>query len=156
VAALTISGETLAAMEAHACATYPNECCGIIAERGGCEEVVRVTNVQDELHAKDPVQFPRTGRMAYSMGGECAPVLIAAGHGELGLLAFYHSHPDHDAYFSAEDRTQALGGGEEPSYAAPHVVLAVHAGAVRAAKAFAWDDRVRDFVEIPLVAASSF
>ena len=155
--ALTISKETLAAVEAHARATYPDECCGMITECGGREEVVQVTNIQDELHAKDPVQFPRTGRMAYNMGSECAAVLIAAGRGELRLLAFYHSHPDHDAYFSAEDQTQALGGGEEPSYAdAAHIVLAVRAGVVGAAKAFAWDAAARDFVEIPLVVASRF
>lgn len=156
MAALTISKETLAAVEAHARATYPDECCGMITERDGGEEVVRATNIQDELHAKDPVQFPRTGRMAYSMGGEAVPVLIAAERGELRLLAFYHSHPDHDAYFSAEDKTQALGGGEEPSYAAAHIVLSVCAGVVGAAKAFAWDAAARGFVEIPLVVASRF
>jgi len=155
VPALTISKEALAVMEAHARATYPDECCGMITERGGRQGVVQVTNIQDKLHAKDPVQFPRAGRMAYNMGSECVPVLIAAGRGELRLLAFYHSHPDHDAYFSAEDKTQALGGGEEPSYAdAAHIVLAVRAGVVGAAKAFAWDAAVSDFMEIPLVVAS--
>jgi len=141
-------------MEAHAREVYPDECCGVITERDGREQVVRATNIQDDLHAKDPVQFPRTGRMAYVMGSEAVPVLIAAERGELRLLAFYHSHPDHDAYFSAEDKTQALGGGEEPSYAAPHIVLSVHADAVRAAKAFQWDAAARDFVEIPLAVAS--
>jgi proteasome lid subunit RPN8/RPN11 len=157
VPALTISKETLAAVEAHARATYPDECCGIITERDGREEVVRATNIQDELHAKDPVQFPRTARTAYNMGSECAPVLIAAGRGELRLLAFYHSHPDHDAYFSAEDKKQALGGWEEPGYAdAAQIVLSVRAGVVGAAKAFAWDASARDFAEIPLVVESRF
>jgi proteasome lid subunit RPN8/RPN11 len=157
VPALTINEVTLAAMEAHALATYPDECCGMITECGGRQEVVQVANIQDELHARDPVQFPRTGRMAYNMGSECVPVLIAAGRGELRLLAFYHSHPDHDAYFSAEDKTQALGGGEEPSYGdAAHIVLAVRAGTVGAAKAFAWDAAARDFVEISLVVAPPF
>ena len=155
--ALTISKETLAAVEAHARATYPDECCGIIAERDSREEVVRVTNIQDELHAKDPVQFPRTARMAYNMGSEAFPVLIAAGRGELRLLAFYHSHPDHDAYFSAEDKKQALGGEEEPGYAdAAQIVVSMRAGVVGAAKAFAWDAAARDFVEIPLVLESRF
>jgi proteasome lid subunit RPN8/RPN11 len=152
---LKIGEKTLAAMEAHAREVYPDECCGMITECGGREEVVRVTNTQDELHAKDPVQFPRTGRMAYNMGSECVPVLVAAGRGELRLLAFYHSHPDHDAYFSAEDKTQALGGGEEPSYAdVVHIVLAVRVGVMGVAKAFAWDAAARDFVEIPLEVAS--
>jgi proteasome lid subunit RPN8/RPN11 len=155
VPALTISKQSLAAIEAHARATYPDECCGVMVDREGHEEVVRVTNVQNDLHKKDPLQFPRDARTAYRMDGkELLDILRASDQGKLTLLAFYHSHPDHDAYFSAEDKTQALGGGEEPSYPAPHVVLSVHADAVRAAKAFAWDAAARDFVEIPLVVAS--
>ena len=155
MAALTISKATLAAMEVHARAAYPDECCGVIAERSGREEVVQVTNIQNQLHVEDPAQFPRDARTAYSMDGkELLRILTELDRGKLRLLAFYHSHPDHDAYFSAEDKTQALGGGEEPSYPAPHVVLSVHADAVRAAKAFQWDAAARDFVEIPLVVAS--
>ncbi len=150
--AFVLSTATFAALQAHASATYPNECCGIIVDRGGHEEVVRVTNMQDELHAQDPVQFPRPATIAYTMGAEAAPVLIAAERGDLQLRAFYHSHPDHDAYFSEEDRKQALGGWDEPNY--PHaaqIVLSVREGVVGRAKAFAWDAETRDFVEIDLV-----
>ena len=107
--------------------------------------------MQNELHAKDPVQFPTHGAHGIQHGAEAAPILIAAGRGELRLRAFYHSHPDHDAYFSAEDHTQALGGGDEPSYPdAAHIVMSVRNRAVQAIKAFAWDASARDFVEIAL------
>jgi proteasome lid subunit RPN8/RPN11 len=124
----------------------------MIVERGGREEAVRVTNLQNELHAKDPEQFPRTAAIAYTMGPEAAPILIGAERGELALRAFYHSHPDHDAYFSAEDRTQAMGGWDEPNYPqAAQIVISVRQRTVRATKVFIWDETARDFVEVSLV-----
>lgn len=150
---LTIGADILAALHAHAASTYPDECCGFIITRHGRDEVVRVSNVQNELHAKDTVQFPRTAAIAYTMGSEAAPILMGAERGELTLRAIFHSHPDHDAYFSAEDRTQAFGGWDEPNYPdAAQLVISVRAGTVRATKAFVWDAAVRDFVEVEIVA----
>jgi len=147
----TLSQKSLATIEAHACDAYPDECCGLIVERDGRDDVVRVTNVQNELHAQDPQQFPRTAAIAYTMGPEAAPVLMRAERGELRLVAIYHSHPEHDAYFSAEDRTQAFGGWDEPNYPqAGQIVMSVRSRAVRATKVFVWDAASRDFVETPL------
>ncbi len=144
----SLSQTSLTAIQAHACEAYPDECCGMIIERNGREEVVRVTNIQNELHEKDPEQFPRTAAIAYTMGPEAASILMRAERGELRLRAIYHSHPEHEAYFSEEDRTQAFGGWDEPNY--PHagqIVMSVRARAVRATKVFVWDAAVRDFVE---------
>ena len=142
------------AMKEHAATAYPDECCGIVVERGGALEAVRVTNVQNERHAQDPEHYPRTARTAYSMGPEAVPILLAAERGTLRLHAFYHSHPEHEAYFSAEDKTAALGGWDEPNYPdAGQIVFSVREGTVRYAKAFAWSDGERDFVEVPLVVA---
>lgn len=149
---LKISKSTLEGLHAHARDAYPNECCGMVVERAGHEEVVRVSNIQDELHANDPEQFPRTAEIAYTMGREAAPVLLAAERGELVLRAIYHSHPEHDAYFSAEDRKQALGGWDEPNYPqAGQIVISVRQREVGATKAFVWDDKVRDYVDVPLI-----
>ncbi len=138
-------------IKAHALETYPNECCGMIVERDGIEQVVRVTNLQDELHAKDPEQFPRSAKTAYTMGAEAAPVLLAAERGELHLRAFYHSHPEHDAYFSDEDRKQAFGGWDEPNYPnAGQIVVSVFACEVRNVAAFVWDQSARDFTKADL------
>lgn len=146
-----ISAANFDDIKAHAVESYPDECCGMIIERDGREEVVRVTNLQDELHAKDPVQFPRTARTAYSMGAEAAPVLLAAERNQVRLRAFYHSHPEHDAYFSEEDRKQAFGGWDEPNYpGAGQIVISVYDREVRNTAAFVWDDRARDFVKAEL------
>ena len=144
-----LTKSSLAALHQHACDTCPDECCGMLIERDGRETVVRVTNIQNELHAKDPEQYPRTAAIAYTMGVESAPILIAAERGELTLRAFYHSHPEHDAYFSAEDKKQAMGGWDEPNY--PHavqIVMSVRSREVRVTKAFAWDDTARDYIEV--------
>ena len=147
----TLSQTSLAAMQAHACEAYPDECCGMIIERDGREEVVRVTNIQNELHAQDPDQFPRTAAIAYTMGPEAAPILMRAERGELRLLAIYHSHPEHDAYFSEEDRRQAFGGWDEPNYPqAGQIVMSVRARHVRTTKVFVWEATAHDFVETDL------
>jgi hypothetical protein len=78
-----LSPTSLAAIRAHACEAYPDECCGLIVERDGREGVVRVTNIQNELHAQDPGQFPRTAAIAYTMGPEAAPILMGAERGAL-------------------------------------------------------------------------
>jgi adenylyltransferase/sulfurtransferase len=152
---VTIRRASLDAVHAHARATYPEECCGFIIERGGQEEVVRVTNIQNELHARDPGQFQRTAATAYSMGREQIPIILGAERGALTIRGIYHSHPEHDAYFSATDRDQALGGADAPTYPdAVQIVVSVRDGDVRATKAFAWDAAARDFLEIELVSGS--
>jgi len=145
---LHIQTASRAAIEAYAAACYPYEACGFVVERNGNEEVVRVTNIQNERHAADPAL--RDARTAYTMGKEAVPILTGHERGDLIIRAIFHSHPDHDAYFSAEDRKQATVW-DEPSYPdAGQIVVSVREGVVKAAKAFAWDAAVRDYVEIPL------
>lgn len=144
----TLKGSSLAAIHAHAREAYPDECCGMIIERDGREEIVRATNVQNELHAQDPDQFPRTAATGYTMGMEAARILIRCERGELRLLAVYHSHPQREAYFSREDRRQAFGARGEPIYPqAGYIVMSVRNREVRATKLFVWDAAARDYVE---------
>jgi proteasome lid subunit RPN8/RPN11 len=141
-------------LRAHAQATFPEECCGIVVERDGRLDVVRVTNVQNQKHAEYPEQFPRTAATAYTMGPEAAPVLVDHERGRLVIRAIYHSHPQHAAYFSAEDKKQATVW-DEPSYPdAAQIVLSVIDGTVRDAKAFRWDGSRRDFIEVPIQVAA--
>ncbi|GBD25436.1 hypothetical protein HRbin30_00755 [bacterium HR30] len=142
---------------AHAEATYPEECCGVVIARSGKEEAIRITNIQNLLHARDPETFPRTARTAYSMRyEEVAPLLEEAYRGTVKLVAFYHSHPEHDAYFSAEDRAAAAGWLDDPNYAAAaQVVVSVRDGRVVDAKAFLWNAEHSDFEPVPLVVGQS-
>jgi len=152
---VTVTEVVMGNMRAHACEAFPHECCGILVERGGRLDVVRVTNIQNRLHAQDPQQFPRTAETAYTMGDEAAPVLLQADRGVVRLHAFYHSHPQHGAYFSAEDRKQANGPWDEPMYPdAGQIVLSVYDAEVKAVAAFRWDAEQGDYVEVPVVSAS--
>ncbi len=143
----------LDALRTHARASFPDEACGFVIERDGGLEAVRVTNIQDRRHAEDPVRFPRTAATAYTMGDEAVPVLIGHDRGTLTIRAIYHSHPQHAAYFSAEDKRQATVW-DEPSYPdAAQLVFSVIDGEVRDAKAFRWDAAACDFVEVDIAEA---
>ncbi len=128
---------------------YPDECCGVIVRTASGEQrVVPVRNVQDEMHASDPVAYPRTARTAYV--GHPADLRVAlelADAPGCSLVAFYHSHPDHESYFSAEDTAQATPFGE-PSYPdALQLVVSVYGRQVRETKAFAWSSVAGAYVE---------
>ena len=128
----------------HARQTEPDECCGVIVTRGGRDEVWRMRNVQDELHARDPVTYPRTARTAYALGREDIERLDAA-----APKVIYHSHTKNGAYFSGEDRARAMFM-DEPTYPDVAYLVVSDARSEGEAKAFRWDDGLRDFVEIPI------
>lgn len=147
----SISRQSMDEVRLHAMDTYPDECCGVIVSlAGGSDLVVRVRNIQDEMHGKDPVSYPRTARTAYA--GHPADLHAALSQAEqegCALLAFYHSHPDHESYFSAEDGAQATPFGE-PSYPeALQVVVSLYGHKVRDIKAFAWSPDAGAYVETP-------
>jgi [CysO sulfur-carrier protein]-S-L-cysteine hydrolase len=137
-------------INAHAAEAFPSECCGFIVERNGREEAVRVSNMQDKLHALDPETYPRTSAIAYTMGKEQLPVLRGAEKGELIIRAVYHSHPQHDAYFSDEDRRNAAPDGEATFPDAGQIVISVYDGVVKGAKAFRWQPESKQYVDAPL------
>lgn len=150
---LALTKAALAIMRAHAEESFPEECCGALFASPGGLEVRRMTNIQNRLHAADPTL--RDARTAYSVDpAELLDVVRTGDRPGWRLVAFYHSHPDHDAYFSATDRARALWGegpDAEPSYPGlSWIVLSVHGRRVGVVKAFAWDEGTRDFRELPL------
>ena len=149
---MILDASTWERLVAHAAETYPDECCGVLVLRpNGDPEVLRIRNIQDEMHARDPERYPRSARIAYAGHPEdLKRALDAAEAPGCRLAAFYHSHPDHAAYFSDEDAHQATPFGE-PSYPeALQIVLSVYDRQVRDAKAFAWSPERQTYVELPL------
>ena len=145
----TISQAALHDVRRHCREAYPDECCGVIVGMdGGGTRVIRVRNIQDEMHEKDPLAYPRTARTAYTgHPADLRAALDLADEPGCSLVAFYHSHPDHDAYFSAEDTAQATPFGE-PSYPeALQLVVSVRGRSVQATKAFAWSPGEGAYVE---------
>jgi len=84
-------------MVAHAEATYPDECCGVmlgsVDEMKIVREAVELTNVAQGSH-----------RARYELAPEdLINADRAARERGLDLVGIYHSHPDCDAYFSETD-----------------------------------------------------
>jgi [CysO sulfur-carrier protein]-S-L-cysteine hydrolase len=140
------------AIRAQAVEEYPFESCGVILARGDERRLLRCRNAQNELHARDPVRYPRDARTAYYIDPKD---LLRIGDLErqgFGVAVIYHSHVDAGAYFSETDRRQAVVGGEPAYPGAVYVVTSVVRGAVEAVAAFRWDAARRDFAPMELSA----
>ena len=138
------------AIHAQAVEEYPFESCGVILARGGERRLLRCRNAQNELHARDPVRYPRDARTAYYIDPKD---LLRIGDLErqgFAVAVIYHSHVDAGAYFSDTDRRQAVLGGEPAYPDAVYIVTSVVGGAVDAAAAFRWDAARRDFLAMEL------
>ena len=149
----SIRRASMDAVVAQAEREFPNECCGFIIGDAANEEVRPITNIQDRMHAKDPAGFPRDARTAFLMEPkEHLGVMNEIDHRKLTLKVVYHSHPDHDAYFSATDRAQACSFDPDfPDYPdTAYIVMSIRAGKFARAAAFVWDAANKDFVEAEL------
>jgi proteasome lid subunit RPN8/RPN11 len=148
---LFVSEATWNEISRHAQDAFPEECCGVILSNGSSDRVQRLKNIQNQLHALDPQTYPRTAEIAYAMNPKELEAVIDAAH-EQGakLKAFYHSHPDHDAYFSDEDKAFASPFGEPTFPAAAQIVISIYARVVKEISAFAWSGRSKDFVAVSL------
>lgn len=146
----------LEAIQRHARADYPSECCGVLLVRPGAEgdvdarRLLACRNIQDELHTRDPGRFPRTARTAYYIAHED---LLEIGRREaegFEVRVIYHSHVDAGAYFSETDRRNALLDGVPAYPQATYVVVAVAEGRVVDTRAHRFSAETREFVEVPL------
>jgi len=149
---IEVDARAMAAMREHAEEAFPEECCGALLAGPDGQVVRRMTNIQNRLHAADPAAHPRDARTAYQM--EPRELLEVNRDGDRAgwrIVLFYHSHPSHGAYFSPTDKARALWGeGEdaEPAYpGVAYAVLSIYERTLRDAKAYAWDESARDFVE---------
>ncbi len=148
---LVLSETVFLTIAEHAVETYPEECCGVILGSTGGDEVHRLENIQNRLHATDPETFPRDARTAYTMDPKELEAVLGQAEGRgLAFKAFYHSHPDHDAYFSAEDRACATPFGEPTYPGAAQIVVSVMSGSVGRVAVYVWDPDADDFVETAL------
>ncbi|HVA80993.1 MAG TPA: M67 family metallopeptidase [Candidatus Binataceae bacterium] len=149
---------SLEAIIAQAEREYPHECCGFIIGRAAPDqaagdEVRPITNIQNRMHAQDPAAFARDARTAFLMEPkEHLAVMNEIDRRKLALRVVYHSHPDHDAYFSATDRAQACSfDPAEPDYPdTAYIVLSIRLGKFVRAAAFAWDGTNQEFAETAL------
>ena len=144
-----ISENNLKEIHRHALEVYPDECCGIVAGRDTFNEhevLFRCTNIQNKLNKMDPKAYPRDARTAYNIDPkELFRVLNQIKSEGMTLKTFYHSHPDHDAYFSSEDAKMALFDGEPAYPNAKYLVVSVYNKVVANEAWFEWNSKTRSF-----------
>jgi proteasome lid subunit RPN8/RPN11 len=64
--------------------------------------------------------------------------------------ALYHSHPNHDAYFSEEDKAFATPFGEPTFPGAAQIVISIYDRVVKRIAIFVWSEDKKDFAPVPL------
>jgi len=154
VAVYPLQARQLAEIVRQAETGYPEEICGIVIGKPGVPDtyqVRQVRNIANQDRQRDPAGFERDARTAYRMDDrEVLRVLREADESGWDVVTFYHSHPDHDAYFSAMDRDRALAANQEPLWpGATYLVVSVREARACDARYYVWDDAQRDFLEAP-------
>ena len=135
-------------------AGYPEEICGIIIGRPGASETYRIRqaeNIANRERQRDPLGVERDARTAYRMDDlQVLRINQEADEAGLEIVTIYHSHPDHDAYFSQMDRERALWLGGPLWPGANYLVISVRAGCAQGGKYFVWDEDRKDFEEVAI------
>ena len=148
-----LSQDKLEEIHRHALAEYPYECCGIIIGKEGSDGddiLFRCTNIQNTLHEKDPQTYTRDARTAFYIDPrELLKIFREAEKRLMKIKLFYHSHPDHDAYFSDEDKRMALFQ-EEPVYPdTRYLVVSVYNRVVKRNALYSWNPATKVFEAQP-------
>lgn len=148
---LTLCPEIIDRVVKHAVENYPNEACGfLIGEKGqdSVTEFIPVKNVYDEMHAKYPETYPRTAKTAYLIDPRKQQgIFDDAGKNRQEVKGIFHSHTDHDAYFSEEDRQVAAPWGEPMFPNVSYIVVSIWNGKLKEINEFYWDNEKREFFQ---------
>ncbi len=138
---------------AHAEEAYPDEACGVVIGKPGDPNtniVRRCANLANQYQQDDPIRYPRDARTAYIMDPkDLLKIQSEADAKGLEFVLIYHSHPEHEAYFSETDRDLALFDGEPLWPQLRYLVVSVKNGGVSYFKVFRWDSIVKQFAEEP-------
>lgn len=127
------------AIRAHAQADYPHECCGfLLGSAQGDTATVRKTIPAANTRTDSP-------RNRFEIDpGELVKVDRAARSEQMGVIGFYHSHPDAPAVPSNFDREHAW-----PGYC--YVIVSVQKGQARAMHNWLLHDDRTQFSEDPII-----
>lgn len=146
---IPFANDQLEEIRKHAISEYPFECCGIVIGKTGTHTddiLFRCTNIQNKLHEKDPKTFDRDARTAFYIDPrELMGILREVDNRKLTIKVFYHSHPEHDAYFSEEDKRMALFDGEPLYPNADYLVVSVYDRKISDEAFFSWNPDCRVF-----------
>lgn len=136
---LTLAEEVLAEVEAHAAEAYPEECCGALLGEVPADFGAADCGLEARAARRLPNAWPESGsktRRYEADGSALAALERELRGGALGVIGFYHSHPDAPAWPSPFDLERAW-----PAYA----YLIVEARAGKAAGALGGPPRARAY-----------
>jgi adenylyltransferase/sulfurtransferase len=144
---MKLNNDVIEKLYEHALEEYPDECCGIITGSTGMHAVHKCSNIQNELHEANPETYPRNARTAYVIKREEFDEIVSAAEekGD-GIIALYHSHTEHEAYFSEEDFAAQIVLGEPEFPDALQVVISVMNRKIHDIKCFKWDRDTGRFI----------
>lgn len=152
---LVICSQMIEAITQHAIQHYPDEACGfLVGEKGqnSVTDFIPIQNVYDEMHAKYPETYPRTAKTAYLIDPrEQQKIFDEVEKNGQEIKSIIHSHTDHDAYFSAEDRLVATPWGEPTYPGISYLVVSIWDKKLKAINEFVWDEEKKDFVERKII-----
>ena len=151
---MTLGEDLWAEIYAHCRAAYPHEACGLLLAPEGSDQLSyrRCKNLQTDDPILDPKGHERSAETAFHLDSR---ELLRAEREGLALQAIVHSHPDHDAYFSAMDREGATyrfeGEAPEPMFPGTvYLVVSVRQRSIADARWYCWSDAEAGFVEAKL------
>ena len=151
---ISLADDILTEAREHALAEYPDECCGIVIgkpDHPENDQVFRCTNIQNQLHEQDPKTYVRDARTAYTIDPkELMRIMKQLVEQGLVIKLFYHSHPEHDAYFSEEDKRMALFDNEPTYPDARYLVISVYNKKIRDQAFFEWNPETSSFEKVHL------
>lgn len=122
-------------MLAHAEATFPKECCGVLlGSQQQVQEAVPLPNVytgpQEDFFVMDPKDLVRSDERARKNG--------------LEIVGVFHSHPDCDAYFSKRDLEHSCSWFS-------YVVLSIKNGRFDHANSYRPDENQKEAIREELI-----
>lgn len=152
---MNLSRNIIDGMFGHAIEAYPDECCGIITGDRNDQFIHRCNNVQNRLHAEDPLSYPRDARTAYVIDrSEFDSIISASREKNQMIIALYHSHTDHEAYFSVTDTEAQTVLGEPEFPGAVHIVISVMGGRVHDIRGYRWEQDRKEFVQVEVTGSA--
>ncbi|QQR79522.1 MAG: M67 family metallopeptidase [Deltaproteobacteria bacterium] len=144
-----ICDKTIETIVAYAKKHWPDESCGLLIGDKGQESVaefIPIKNIYNDMHEKYPDQYPRTAKTAYLIDPkEQQRIFDEAEKNRQEVKCIYHSHCEHDAYFSEEDRLVAAPWGE-PSYPGiSYLVVSIYNRELKEINEFFWDESLKGY-----------
>ncbi len=132
---------------------YPRECCGMIlgpqARPNIYSRLKPCRNAQDDYHAADPENFPRTSKTAYFMDpAELFQIQKEARSFNEVIRVIYHSHIDAPPDFSKEDERMAVSDGVPVYPGADYLISSIKAKKWDSMGLYRWSAAQKKFQKV--------